>query len=98
MNRPDDRPSGPLTGLSLRMVLAVVVHPSLWLTALRQLRLLAPTGWWRSAPWLPLPDPGYLRFRMVTAYGGDGARAAEPEDLVTYLRWCRAWPAATHQR
>ena len=80
------------------MVLAVAAHPTLWFTALRQAWLLAPTGWWRSAPWLPLPDAGYLRFRMVTAYGGDGAQAPEPDDLLTYLRWCRAWPAATRQR
>ena len=31
---------------------------------------------------------------MVTAYG-DPDRELVPEDLVTYLRWCRAWPALT---
>jgi len=41
---------------------------------------------------LPLPDPGYLRFRMQTAYGDTGARPPDPHDLVTYLRWCRAYP------
>jgi len=85
-----DRPA-----VSTAMVTAVLAHPSLWATALRQLRVLAPTGWWRRRPFLPLPDPAYLRFRMVTAYGGDGDRSPDPEDLVTYLRWCRAWPGAT---
>jgi hypothetical protein len=28
---------------------------------------------------------------MVTAYGGDGRRAPEPDDVVAYLRWCRSW-------
>ena len=35
--------------------------------------MLAPDGWWRRPPHLPLPDPAYLRFRMVTAHGGDGS-------------------------
>jgi len=52
--------------------------------------VLAAPGWWRRAPFLPLPSPDYLRFRLQTAYGGAGDRAPEPEDIVTYLRWCRS--------
>ena len=74
---------------------AVARRPDLWLTAARQVRVLAPAGWWRRPPFLPLPDPTYLRFRMVTAYGGDGAGPLRPHDVVTYLHWCRAWPAVT---
>jgi hypothetical protein len=44
--------------------------------------------WWRRAPFLPLPDAAYLRFRLETQYGRDGAPAAG--DLVTYLTWCRS--------
>ena len=73
---------------------AVAGHPELWLTALRQLRLLTPDRWWRRAPFLPVPDAAYLRFRMETAYG-DGGHAPEAHDVVTYLRWCRAWPHVT---
>ena len=73
---------------------AIAVHPELWFTALRQLLLLAPVGWWRHRPWLPTPDPGYLRFRLQTAYG-DPNRDPEPADVVTYLHWCRAWPRVT---
>ena len=69
---------------------AVARHPSLWPTAVRQALVLAAPGWWRRRPFLPLPSPDYLRFRLQTAYGGDGDRAPEPDDLVTYLRWCRA--------
>ena len=73
-----------------RAALAIVLrHPSLWWVALRQVRVLAPTGWWRRLPFLPLPAPGYLRFRMETAYGGAGDQMPVPDDLVTYLRWCR---------
>jgi len=70
-------------------------HPDLWRTALRQLRVLARPGWWRRAPFLPVPDPEYLRFRLVTAYGGDGTARPDPSDLVAYLRWCRAFPEVT---
>ena len=74
-------------------VLAVLPHPSLWLTGLRQARRLARPGWWRRPPFLPLPAPEYLRFRMETAYGGAGDQAPAAEDLVTYLRWCRDFPS-----
>jgi hypothetical protein len=70
-------------------VAAVGRHPSLWLTGARQALVLAAPGWWRRRPYLPLPAPAYLRFRLQTAYGGDGDRAPDPADLVTYLRWCR---------
>jgi hypothetical protein len=73
---------------------AVVRHPSLWATALRQLFRLAPSGWWKRAPFLPLPDAAYLKFRLVTAYGGSGGDP-QPKDLITYLHWCRAWPEVT---
>ena len=72
---------------------AVARHPGLWWTALRQLWALAPNGWWRRRPWLPLPDPSYLRFRLVTQYG-DATHTPEPGDVVTYLHWCRAYRAA----
>ena len=78
-------------------VLAVVRRPDLWWTGLRQLRALAVPGWWRRPPFLPLPDPGYLAFRLQTMYG-DAAHAPAPDDLVTYLSWCRSWPELTRRR
>ena len=77
-------------------------RPDLWWTGVRQALVLAPDGWWRRPPHLPLPDPAYLRFRMVTAHGGDGSAhggdgsgvdAREVgRELVTYLEWCRSRP------
>ena len=75
-------------------VVAVLRHPSLWAVAVTQVLRLAVPGWWRRPPFLPLPDPAYLRFRMSTAYG-DPNRAPEPEDVVTYLHWCKSWPHVT---
>ena len=70
---------------------AIAGHPTLWRTGLRQYRRLVPRRWWRRPPFLPLPDAAYLRFRMETAYGDESHRPP-PDDLLTYLRWCRRWP------
>jgi hypothetical protein len=72
-----------------RATAAVARHPSLWATALRQALVLAVPGWWHRRPFLPLPAPEYLRFRLQTAYGGEGDRDPDPDDLLAYLRWCR---------
>jgi hypothetical protein len=67
---------------------AVAARPALWHTALRQLAELCPRRWWAKWPPLPLPDPGYLVFRLETLYG-DHNRALEVADLLAYLEWCR---------
>ncbi len=74
----------------LRAALVVAARPGLWLTALRELRAFMPLRWWAHRPFLPLPDPALMRFRMVTAYG-DPSRSFEADDLVTWLEWCRTW-------
>jgi hypothetical protein len=72
-----------------RAALALARHPSLWATAVVQALRMARDRWWRRAPFLPLPDPDYLRFRLETQYGSD--QDPEPGDVVTYLHWCRAF-------
>ena len=73
-----------------RAAAAVASRPGLWATTAAQAIRLAPTGWWRRRPWLPLPDPAYLRFRLQTQYG-DPEREPEPADVVAYLEWCRGY-------
>jgi hypothetical protein len=75
-------------------VVAVAARPVLWPAALRLVVHLAPRGWWRRPPFVPRPDPAYLEFRMVTAFGPEGRTPPAPE-LVSYLRWLRAWPEVT---
>lgn len=70
-------------------VFPVLVRPRLWPVAVTVALRLARSGWWRRWPPLPLPDPGYLRFRLVTNYGGDGSGPPEGDDVVRYLEWCR---------
>ena len=67
----------------------VAARPSLWATAVRQARApRAARAGGAGAPFLPVPDPDYLRFRFETQYGA--ATPPDPRDLVAYLEWCRA--------
>ena len=70
-----------------RATLLVLVRPGLWIIALHQALRLARPRWWTRAPFVPVPDPDYLRFRFETQYGTAGR--PDPHDLVTYLEWCR---------
>ncbi len=80
----------PLSAAAFR---ALLRHPGLWTTAIRAAFEMAPKHWWRTPPFLPLPDPGWLHFRLVTAYGGDGSQAMGADELITWLEWKRDFPA-----
>jgi hypothetical protein len=45
-------------------------------------------GWYRAPPFLPLPPPEYLRWRMYTAFGDEESLPSAPE-IVRYARWRR---------
>lgn len=90
------RPRPPLGWWVVRAGAAIAVRPSLWSTAVRQVFVLAPDGWWRRPPFLPLPDRDYLAFRLQTQYGGDGTTPPVASDVVHYLRWCRRVRRAGH--
>jgi hypothetical protein len=78
----------------LPILVAVIVRPWLWVTALAQAYRLVPRGWWRTSPFLPVPSRDYMEFRLVTQYGGGNGVARgsiRSEDVVAYLRWCRRW-------
>ncbi|MFM8236196.1 MAG: hypothetical protein ACKOBG_00350 [Actinomycetota bacterium] len=66
---------------------AVIARPHLWMTAVRQAFRAIPRDWWRVPPRLPRPDPAFVRFRIETASGPDGAPT--PDEIVRYLEWCR---------
>ena len=74
----------------LRVAGAVAARPTLWPSAVRAMRRTAAPGWWRRAPFLPVPSGAYLQFRLVTQYGDPGARPS-PRDVVDYLAWLRQW-------
>ncbi len=80
-------------GRDARVVLrAVGPHPGLWFASAGALRRMARSGWWHRPPFLPLPGDSYWRFRLVTAYGGDGGDESgrlTPRDVLAYVRWCQ---------
>jgi hypothetical protein len=43
-------------------------------------------GWYRRFPFLPLPDRTYVRWRMYTAYGDEGA-IPSADDVERYATW-----------
>jgi hypothetical protein len=44
--------------------------------------------WFREPPFLPLPPPEYLRWRMLTAYGDEDA-VPPVDDVIRLARWRR---------
>lgn len=73
----------------LRVAVAVVARPALWVEGARQVNLLAGRRWWRRASRLPLPDLPWARFRLTTQLGtADGV--PEPAEIVAWLGWCRS--------
>ncbi|HTT67264.1 MAG TPA: hypothetical protein VMF70_04490 [Gemmatimonadales bacterium] len=74
--------------LSLALIGRAVVNPRV----ARDLAALAWSmrrrRWYREPPFLPLPPPEYVRWRMLTAYGDE--RAIPPvEDVLRVARWRR---------
>jgi hypothetical protein len=82
---PRHAASGAMGGI----VRAVLARPDLWWAALGALRRLAAPGWWRTTPYLPLPDDRLWAFRMVTAYGRPDA-VPQAVDVISYLTWWRS--------
>ena len=74
------------TRLSLLLALRALRHPATGMALLRVAWRFRRRGWWRRAPFLPLPSVTYVRWRMHTAYGDD--RAVPPAaDVERYARW-----------
>jgi len=74
--------------LSLHAIVGVVVRPYLWPTAVGALFALARSGWWKRPPFLPIPDPAVVSWRVTTAYGQPDMTLVDA-DLLSYLRWRR---------
>jgi hypothetical protein len=70
------------------IVAGLLRRPGLIPEAVRAAVALAGRGWWRRPPFLPIPDPAYLRWRTETAYGS-GDAPLDPGDVVHYLEWRR---------
>ena len=76
------------TSLIARLALRAAVRPRLAVDLLRLTWSFRARGWYRRPPFLPLPPPEYMRWRMFTAYG-DEAAVPPVEDVVRFARWRR---------
>jgi hypothetical protein len=76
------------SGLVLGLLGRGLLNPRLGLDLLKTLWAFRRRRWWARAPFLPLPDGPYLRWRMYTAYADE--RAVPPvEDVIRFARWRR---------
>jgi hypothetical protein len=65
-----------------------VLNPRLAIDLLRTAWAFRRREWWRTAPFLPVPDRDYIRWRMYTAYGDDDA-VPPARDVIGFARWRR---------
>jgi hypothetical protein len=74
--------------LTFRLAGQALLSPRLAVDLIRTAWAFRRRGWYARPPFLPLPDPTYLRWRMYTAYG-DEAAVPPREDVVRFARWRR---------
>jgi hypothetical protein len=72
--------------IGIRSLVAVVIRPWLWATAIGAVFAFARRRWWTEPPFLPIPDRDVLEWRVTTAYGRPDMTLA-PGDVLSYLRW-----------
>jgi hypothetical protein len=80
--------SATWTSLCIRLAGRALLNPRLAVDLLRTAWAFRRREWWRWPPFLPLPDPTYLRWRMYTAYADEHA-VPPAEDVVRFARWRR---------
>jgi hypothetical protein len=74
--------------LSLALAARSLANPALAVDLLSVAWRFRARHWYRHAPFLPLPDATYLRWRMYTAYG-DFDAVPSAEEVERYVRWAR---------
>ncbi len=85
---PDPRYRGSWLALTLQLAGRAILSPRLAIDLIRTAWAFRRREWWQTAPFLPLPDTTYLRWRMYTAYGHE--RAVPPvADVRNFARWRR---------
>ena len=74
--------------LAARLTLRAATHPRTAADLLALAWSMRRRRWFLTPPFLPLPPPEYVRWRMYTAYG-DEAAIPPLDDVLRYARWRR---------
>jgi hypothetical protein len=74
--------------LSLSLIGRAVVSPRVAWDLAGLAWSMRRRGWYRKPPFLPLPPPEYVRWRMLTAYGDEEA-VPPVDDVLRVARWRR---------
>ena len=74
--------------LALTLTLRGAVNPRIAADLVSLAWSMRRRGWFSRPPFLPLPPPEYVRWRMYTAYG-DEAAVPPAEDVLRFARWRR---------
>jgi hypothetical protein len=81
----------PWLRLLLTLTLRALVNPAVAADLLRVAWRYRRIRWYARAPFLPIPDGTYLRWRLYTAYG-DESVVPPAADVLRYARWTRHHP------
>jgi hypothetical protein len=79
-------PSWP--SLALALTARAVINPRVALDLLTLAWAFRRRDWYRRPPFLPLPPPEYIHWRMYTAYGDESALPSV-RDVLRFARWRR---------
>jgi hypothetical protein len=74
-------------GIDARSTVAhLLAHPAEIPVVTRAAWRLRRVGWWRRAPFLPLPGRAYWQFRLATATGS-ATGATTVREVIEYAKW-----------
>lgn len=79
---------GSWSSLVLALAARAALNPRVAVDLLCLAWAMRRRGWYRRAPFLPLPPPEYVAWRMYTAYGDESA-VPPLRDVLRFARWRR---------
>ena len=76
------------TSLTLTLTARAALDPRVAWDLLTMAWAMRRRGWQHTPPFLPVPPPEYVRWRMLTAYGDEHA-VPPARDVLRFARWRR---------